>query len=196
MRCVYCYNPEIVLGKGQLKLEAALTFIASRKHLIAGVVFSGGECTLYPQLGELAVAVKAMGLAVKLDTNGTRPQVLEHFIQQGWVDYVALDFKAPLEKYNAITKTNLFESFVASLTVLINAGIPFEVRTTIHHALLSREDLSDMLLFLEKMGYTGCYYLQLFVNDVPTLGCLRLSYYPADWIPPSTDRIQVVLRHQ
>lgn len=103
-RCPFCYNPELVLpelGEGLPRLEASevLARLAARRGLLDGVVVTGGEPTLHPDLPEFLAQVKDLGLLVKLDTNGSRPEVVEEILADGLVDYVALDVKAPFPRY-------------------------------------------------------------------------------------------------
>jgi pyruvate formate lyase activating enzyme len=94
MRCAYCHNPDIVRGKaGQKTPPEVLAFLATRRGLLEGVVLSGGEATLWPGLPGFIAQVRALGFAVKLDTNGTRPETLRGLLPA--LDYVALDYKAP-----------------------------------------------------------------------------------------------------
>ena len=77
MRCAYCHNPEIVLGgKGTMQLGEIFMFLEKRKGLLSGVVLSGGEASVYPQIEEVAAKIKQMGFDIKLDTNGTRPEII------------------------------------------------------------------------------------------------------------------------
>jgi len=195
MRCLYCYNPEIVLGKGRIGVDEALAFIRSRRGLLQGVVLSGGECTLHRAIFPLLESVKQFGFAVKIDTNGSRPRVLEALIKRGLVDYVALDFKALESRYRAVTLSGLFPAFAESLSLLNGAGIPFEVRTTVHSDLINGEELRAMVAYLQNAGYSGRYYIQHYVNDVPVLEkALGRSIRSGDPSALSTDRIQVVSR--
>ena len=89
MRCSYCYNPDIVFGKGKKTIGEALQFIQSRIGLLDGVVLSGGECTLHKQVFELAIELKKMGLLVKIDTNGCNRIFLEQLIQNNLVDFIS-----------------------------------------------------------------------------------------------------------
>lgn len=194
MRCVYCYNPEIVLGRGRVGMEESLRFIRSRSGLLEGVVFSGGECTLHKSIFPLLESIKELGFLVKIDTNGSRPKVLEALLRQGLVDYIALDFKALEHRYHAITKSGLFSAFNDSLSLLIGADLPIEVRTTVHSDLIEQGDLQAMIRFLQDKGYTGTYYIQYYVNDVPVLGTLGRSMRDISISTLSTDHIQVLIR--
>ena len=136
MRCLYCYNPEIVLGKGTLSFEKILSFLHTRKNLLDAVVFSGGECLLHKKIIPLITEVKKMGFLVKVDTNGSSPEVMQNLINKDLIDYIALDFKGPKSKFQAITLSDLYDSFEKTLDLILLAKIPFEVRTTYHSDLL------------------------------------------------------------
>ncbi len=194
MRCTYCYNPDIVLGKGRISIAQALEFLWSRRGLLQGVVLSGGECTLHPTILPLAEAAKQYGFDVKIDTNGSRPKVLEALITRRLVDYVALDFKALGHRYQAITQSMLFPEFVESLSLLNRSKISFEVRTTVHSELINLRDLQEMVTFLKEKAYNGTYYIQHYVNGVPVLGTLGRSQKNGNLSALSMDGIQVVGR--
>ncbi|HRN99211.1 MAG TPA: anaerobic ribonucleoside-triphosphate reductase activating protein [Flavobacterium sp.] len=175
MRCQYCYNPEIVLGKGNFGYDRALNFLKKRRGLLDGVVLSGGECTLHKGLEDFAADVKLMGYRLKIDTNGSRPKVLKRLVDQSLVDYVALDLKAMPKHFKTITNSNLFKEFEQSLELLLHAGIGFEVRTTVHSSLIDREHLEQMGQYLQDAGYRGNFYVQHFVNGSQTLRPLPYS---------------------
>lgn len=172
MRCLYCYNPEIVLGKGNKTFEEVIAFLKTRVGLLDAVVFSGGECLMHKKIVEQIRIIKSMGFLVKVDTNGSKPEVLEKLIQENLVDYVALDFKATKEKFNHITRSDLYVYFEKSLSLLLNSNVTFEVRTTVHTDLLQAEDLNAMTAILKEKGYSENYYLQQFRNSKETLGNL------------------------
>lgn len=175
MRCVYCYNPDIVLGKGKFSFESVLRFLKTRNGLLDGVVLSGGECTLHPNIIFLIKEIKKMGMKIKIDTNGSKPTVLSKLIDENLIDYLALDFKALDRKYYATTKSHLFNQFKKSLDLLIQSKISFEVRTTVHSNLIHQEDMQAMVAILEDADYTGKYYLQNYMNDVKTIGNIENS---------------------
>lgn len=196
MRCLYCYNPEIVLGKGKISIKDTERFLQSRRSLLQAVVFSGGECTSHPSLPSLVQTAKELGFLVKIDTNGTNPTVLNKLIENNLIDYIALDFKASQPKHQIITKSDTFTSFTKSLDMLLYSEVPFEVRTTWHRDLLSVSDLKNMISFLEARGYTGDYFIQHFLNGVSTLA--ELSHHTKQDIRPtdlSTDKIKVIFRN-
>ncbi|GEL09619.1 pyruvate formate lyase activating enzyme [Flavobacterium glycines] len=194
MRCLYCYNPEIVLGKGSISFEKTLAFLHSRKKLLDAVVFSGGECLLHKNIIELIIEVKKMGFLVKIDTNGSKPNILKTLIEKQLIDYVALDFKTLPEHFEKITQSLLFSPFEKSLHLLLESPLPFEVRTTVHSELLTEKDIQQMIVYLEKKNYTGNYYIQHFVNDIKTLGKLGHSFRELDSKKLSTPKINVHFR--
>ncbi|WP_140986251.1 anaerobic ribonucleoside-triphosphate reductase activating protein [Asticcacaulis tiandongensis] len=186
MACGYCHNPELVKGTLARLPEPKITdFLNSRKGLLEGVVLSGGECTLANALPELCRYLKAMGFQVKIDTNGTRPEMIAHLLNQALVDFIALDFKAPERKYTAITHHADFSAFEHSLKLIASASIETEIRTTVHGDLLDTDDLNIMTAQLEALRYTGPYVVQNF-RTVPTLGGLttpQRPFNPADLTP-------------
>jgi pyruvate formate lyase activating enzyme len=175
MRCLYCYNPKIVLGKGAISFSETISFLKKRKGLLDAVVFSGGECLIHKNIIEQVKEVKALGFLVKIDTNGSNSKVVKQLLNDNLIDYVALDFKALKSSYNAITKSNLFDEFESSFELLLASTIPFEIRTTYHSELISDVELNEMIHFLEYKEYKGNYYIQYFKNNVETLGNLSSS---------------------
>lgn len=173
MRCVYCYNPDIVLGKGKKTIKEALDFIKTRKGLLDGVVLSGGECTLYKEIPEIAREIKQLGFLVKLDTNGANPDCVRSLINEQLVDYVSLDFKAMPDKFKSITQSDFFAKFEKTFLMLQQSSIPFEVRTTVHSDLLSHQDIQAMISYLEKHQFTGKFYLQNYLNNTKTIGNIK-----------------------
>lgn len=194
MRCLYCYNPDIVLGKGKLDFETALDFLQSRKGLLDGVVLSGGECTIHKSILPFIKKIKAMGFALKIDTNGSKPDVLKQLITENLIDYVALDFKANAQHFQYITQSNLFLEFENSLEILMNSKLKFEIRTTLHSDLIDEKTLRNMISYLENKGFEGNYYIQHFVNDVATLSPLNYSNKEVKNSDFSTSKIRVVFR--
>ncbi len=175
MRCSYCHNPQIVKGKGTQKIEDVLAFLEKRKGLLDGVVLSGGEASIYPGLPDFVRRVKEMGYAIKLDTNGTRPDVVQKFLRHDLLDYIALDYKAPPEKFKAVSGIDKFKDFEQTLSLLCAQNIvPFEIRTTVHTALMNEQDISTIMHDLTSRNYKGVYYIQNFCHDNnrPTLGFL------------------------
>lgn len=172
MRCGYCHNPQIVKGKGCGTAEQVLAFLKKRQGLLDGVVLSGGEASVYPGLPAFIRQLKSMNYAIKLDTNGLRPDIVRDFLDDGFLNYVALDYKAPPEKFKRVTGIDKFIAFSETLDLLCHqTTVPFEVRTTVHTALMDEDDVSSIMRDLDTRPYRGTYYVQNFCadNDRPTL---------------------------
>ena len=175
MRCGYCHNPQIVKGRGRGEVEEVLAFLKKRQGLLDGVVLSGGEASSYPGLPGFIRQVRDLGYAVKLDTNGLRPDLVAEFLREGFLDYVALDYKAPPAKFKKVTGVEKFSAFSETLSLLCDqTDIPVEIRTTVHTGLMDEKDVAEIIADLGERGYRGTYYIQNFRadNNRPTLGML------------------------
>jgi len=109
-RCGFCYNKDLVIDYDRLpsiQEEEIINFLKEKKKWLDGVVFTGGEPTLHRELPNFIKKIKEMGFLVKIDTNGTNPKMLKELIDNNIVDYIAMDIKAPLEKYDKITGVNV-----------------------------------------------------------------------------------------
>jgi len=163
MRCLYCYNPEIVLAKeGNYSLKDLYLFLKKRVGLLDAVVLSGGEATNH-DLFEICENITNLGFKIKLDTNGSNPKLLKKLLDNYLLDYIALDFKAPKDKYKAITKSSLYSEFIKSLKILKNSDCKYEVRTTIHSDLLDVNDINNMQKILIENEYNQDFYIQKFL---------------------------------
>ncbi|HPC74111.1 MAG TPA: anaerobic ribonucleoside-triphosphate reductase activating protein [Syntrophales bacterium] len=144
-RCPYCHNPELVdpkLFEPPIPHEEIIGFLDRRRRKLDAVVVTGGEPTLQPNLIPFLRRVKEMGYLVKIDTNGALPEVLENLIAHRIADYIAMDVKAPLEKYTRVTRTEVdTERIRKSIDLVMTSGIPSEFRTTIVAPLVDREDI-------------------------------------------------------
>lgn len=181
-RCGYCHNPDLVFCRGKkLAEEKIFSFLESRKNLLDGVVFSGGECTTFRGLIPLIERVKKMGFLIKLDTNGSNPKMVRELIERGLVDYIAIDYKAPQKKFFVVTRSKKFNNFSETLDEIFRqksktiGKIDFEVRTTIHSDLLDENDVNEIIFDLEKRGFDKKFFLQNFFGKNPTLGNLPPS---------------------
>ena len=173
MRCDYCYNKEIVFAKnGTYSLDDALAFLETRRSLLDGVVLSGGEASLQ-ELIPFCKAIKKLGFSIKLDTNGTNPELIKELIALELLDYIALDYKAPKEKFQAITHSRNYDGFDETLTFLIETEVDFEVRTTLHADLLNEDDINAIIRDLQQKSYKGTYYIQEFRVTDENIGNLQ-----------------------
>lgn len=160
-RCGYCHNPELIVLRNEPAWTTAGFFelLETRKGKLDGVVITGGEPCLQNDLIDFIKDVKSMGFLVKLDTNGTFPDKLQKSLP--YIDYIAMDIKAPLDKYSEITRVNVnCENIQKSIDIIMNCGIDYEFRTTVLKSQLTFGDF-------EKIGQlikgAKKYYLQKFV---------------------------------
>ncbi len=141
--CAYCHNPHLLPARGseEIAWEEVLAFLRTRRGLLDGVVFTGGEPTLQDALRDAMTDVRELGFSVGLHTGGQFPKRLARVLPQ--VDWVGFDVKAPWDAYERVTGVaGSGEAARESLALVVASGIPFEVRTTVHPALLSVDDLS------------------------------------------------------
>lgn len=146
--CPFCHNPTLVLDPEQYPdypLEDLLDELRERRTFIDGVVVSGGEPTLDRDLPLLLREVKALGLEVKLDTNGLAPAVLEKLFAEGLVDYLALDLKTTPERYGELHRTPVDSTLLRrGIRAVLDADIPYEIRTTCVPGLVEVADIVAM----------------------------------------------------
>lgn len=160
-------NPEVQEGHPYIAKDDLLDFLKTRAGRLDGVVVTGGEPTVHPDLDEFLNQIKDLGYKIKLDTNGTNPEVLEKMIQQGQVDYLAMDFKGSPERYSDITRTEVdFSNIQKSAILIMNSGLSYEFRTTVIPGLVTKSDIEkigDNIQGAEK------WFLQRFINHTPLL---------------------------
>lgn len=170
-RCGFCHNPEFVLpekireiAKSFIKEESFFNFLDRRRGLLQGVVITGGEPTLHPDLEDFIQRIREKGFAVKLDTNGNRPEVLARLLSEHLLDFVAMDYKTRLADYPAVSGEWVEpEKVQASRDMLIRGSIPYEFRTTLVKEIHAPAVLDDMRR--ELTGATT-YYLQPFRSAI------------------------------
>lgn len=160
LRCLYCYNPHIVFGKGRFSTEEVLGFFKKRVGLIDAVVLSGGEPTMFHALEEFCHQIKDMGFLLKLDTNGANYGIVESLLQKELIDFVSLDLKATKDKYQSITGKDIFSDVLITLRAIIDSGVDYEVRTTLHSDLLDAADIESMSKVIRGFGYKNSYFIQ------------------------------------
>ncbi|MCG6534099.1 MAG: anaerobic ribonucleoside-triphosphate reductase activating protein [Syntrophales bacterium LBB04] len=167
-RCPYCHNPELVLPSlsGEcIPEEFIFSYLDKRKGKLEAVTITGGEPSLQDDLPRFAQDIKAAGYMVKVDTNGSRPDVLEELLKNRLVDYIAMDIKAPLKKYNAITNTPDSDKTIGhSIKLIMDSGIDYEFRTTIVNTQLTS---ADILAIGKMIKNAPLYALQRYRNAKP-----------------------------
>lgn len=178
-RCPFCYSPEIVLPekiKNQpiISQEDFFSFLKERRRFLEGVVILGGEPTIHPDLDKFLRRIRRLGYLIKLDTNGSNPKMIKSLLRKKLIDYVALDIKAPKEKYQktiGCQDKQLAEKMVneveKTLKILKAAKIDFECRTTIVPTLLDERDVLKIARWISS--YCKKYFLQNFINEKTTL---------------------------
>ena len=178
-RCPYCHNSELLEGNVEpvMTVEELLAFLQKRRGILEGVCITGGEPTLHPQLFDLLEAVKDLGYAVKLDTNGYRPEVLRSVIQRGLADYVAMDIKNGPMLYGQTVglESPDLSKIEESIRILLENKVDYEFRTTVVLPLHSAASMTDMALWLQHLGNgrkAKRLFLQPFVDrdTVPVAG--------------------------
>jgi len=165
-RCCFCHNAPLVLPQlfqEPLSPDEVFNYLNTRRGKLGGVVISGGEPTLQQDLADFIVRVKEMGFAVKLDTNGSRPDVLRSLIGSNLLDYIAMDIKTSLPKYVKLAGLDCDPTKIKeSIDIIIKSGIPYQFRTTLIKEFCSADDLSDIRFLIGKANH---YVLQPFVSS-------------------------------
>ena len=163
--CDYCYNKDLP-SQETISEKSVLEFLKKRKHLIEGVVVTGGEPTINDDLPDFIKKVKAIGLLVKLDTNGTNPKMLKQLIDDKLIDYVAMDIKCSKEKYELVAGVLVdVVSVDESVSILKNSGIDYEFRTTCTPD-MNEEDFEKIGKWIEG---SKRYFLQRLYNTTESL---------------------------
>lgn len=161
-RCVYCHNPDLIGPRGERELPEAdvLDRIGARRLFLDGVVVTGGEPTVHPDLPDFLARIKSMGLETKLDTNGLHPQMIRRIVREGLIDYFAMDLKHVWRRYGDVigaAARAATANCIETMQVLRTSGIPGEFRTTVYPALHTEKDLVEMT---EGLGSGDRYALQ------------------------------------
>jgi pyruvate formate lyase activating enzyme len=162
--CPYCHNPELFTNADNFSIEesSVLDFFKTRINKLDAVVISGGEPCLQKDIIDFIKKIKEMGFLVKLDTNGSFPDVLQSLLAQNLLDYVAMDIKAPIEKYEEVANYKGDpKNILQSITLLSKSNIDYEFRTTVVKSQLSNDDFEKIG---EMINGASLYYLQKFVS--------------------------------
>ena len=176
-RCPFCHNGDSVLNaQSELNFNEILEFLKGRKGLVDAVVFSGGEPTLEPDLEVKIKAVKSLGFLIKLDTNGTNPELLEKLLDDGVVDYVAMDIKNSPSLYAETCGVNFIqiENIKKSIAIIMSKAPDYEFRTTLvkeFHERMNYDAFFELIKGAKKL------YLQKFVDRE---GCIKKGLHEVD----------------
>ena len=163
-QCSYCHNPELVrpeLFGPVIDEKKLLKFLEARRGKLDAVTITGGEPSLQKGLPAFVRKIRKKGFAVKLDANGSHPQILQALLKENLLDYVAMDVKGPWEKYEKIVNVKVeIEKIKESVINIIHSGIPHEFRTTIVKSQLNQKDI---LQIAANISGAQKYALQKFV---------------------------------
>ena len=178
LRCPFCHNASLVLPEkyGEtISYSDFFSFLDSRRDRLQGVCVSGGEPTLYPHIEEFIRGIKDRGFLVKLDTNGTRPEVLQSLIEKKLLDYVAMDIKnSPLRYGETVGITDFDPTPIAeSAAILMNGKTDFEFRTTVVKELHTPKDIEQIGQWLSGEEK---FFLQTFVDSGDLIGTAYSGY--------------------
>lgn len=164
-RCPYCHNPELVLPdlikkQPQISEEEVINFLSERRGLLEGLCITGGEPTLHQDLINFLEKVKALGYSIKLDSNGSQPQVLKEIFHKKLIDYIAMDVKTIPQKYHLVTLNQISaENILESINLIKESGIDYEFRTTVAPEIVTKEDIFQIV---ELIKPARAYFLQPF----------------------------------
>jgi len=163
-KCPYCHNPELVdpqLFQPCIKENEIFDFLNTRKGKLDAVTITGGEPTIHDDLAPFIKQIKKMKFAVKLDTNGSQPQVVKTLLDEKLLDFIAMDIKAPIEKYENIVRVPVnSDSIKESIGLILKAQILYEFRTTVVESQLEEKDI---LQIAKLISGASNYALQKFV---------------------------------
>lgn len=175
-RCPFCHNASLVTHIAQESFytdKDILDFLKTRKGIIEGVCISGGEPTLMPWIGDFISSLRSLDLEIKLDTNGSNPRILKELINDGLLDYVAMDIKNSRESYARTCGFGINDNFdissiEQSAELLMTSKIDFEFRTTVVRGLHTEQ---DMVKLGEWLAGDEKFFLQKFVDSGDLIGC-------------------------
>ncbi len=165
-RCPFCHNSALVTKEVGIKIpeEDVLAYLKSRMGVIDAVVITGGEPTLHKELPNFIAKVKEMGYLVKLDTNGTNPEMLIHLVNSNLLDYVAVDIKNSKEKYPLTIGLKAFDlsKVIKTVDFLLENHVDYEFRTTLIDEFHKKEDMVQIGEWIKGAKH---YRLQRFIDN-------------------------------
>ena len=186
--CPYCHNADLVACRQPpLTLTDVTAFLARRRNVLEGVVISGGEPTLHDGLFSFCATLKSLGYAIKLDTNGSRPDVLRHLLRMHLLDYVALDIKADPAHYPKEIRADAGDSVRSSIDLLRTSGVEHEFRIPCVAPFITPESLHAILqatpdatpLFLQAVRLEHVLDPAFFINQGRALTPAEIAHLHA-----------------
>ncbi len=191
MRCPFCHNASLVLDKPEDSIdeEKLIDFLKKRVGVLDGVVITGGEPLLHGDIPNLLKRIKELGYKIKLDTNGTRPELLKQLVSEGLVDRVAMDIKNAPDKYGGTVGIDRFDISPVSESkeFLMNCGIEYEFRTTVVKGIHTEESLLQLAGWIKGANE---YYLQQFKDSGNLIDANGLEPFSEDEMKKFADAVR------
>jgi len=199
MNCYYCHNRDII-GKNKSNVlyapELIIKNLEGKKDFLDGIVITGGEPTLYDDLPDFMREIKEKtSKLIKLDTNGTNPKMLELVLQENLVDFVAMDIKAPPDKYNETSGAKIdLEKIERSIEIIKKSDIDYEFRTT-YAPSLEEADIVKLAKWITKTGEVKKYALQQYRNPNVQLidNRLLIPAHPKEYLTETLEKIKEII---
>jgi pyruvate formate lyase activating enzyme len=179
-RCPFCHNASLVTESNgeEINEDEILTFLKERKKILDGVVITGGEPLIHPDIKDFLKKIKEMGYLIKLDTNGTNPKMLKQIVKEKLVDYVAMDVKNSVEEYKKASGTDGFsEEILQSVEFLLTDVVDYEFRSTLVRGIHTKESIMAMANLIKGAKK---YYLQQYKDSGDILNPGGLSAFSDD----------------
>jgi len=193
-KCSFCHNSQIVLKKSELISEEKIfTLLEERIKFIDAVVVTGGEPTIYgDKLIKFIEKIKAMDFLVKLDTNGTNPEVIKKLINQNLIDYIAMDIKGSFERYSEISKSEVnIEKIKESIKIIENSKIDFEFRTTVYK---EGQTINELKEIKNSLNPRSLYILQPYKHSDEQLEQIEYTPYSEKELKEFAEKNKVEVR--
>lgn len=187
MRCPFCHNTPLVTGEAEESYseEEILSYLKKRQGILDGVAITGGEPLLHKDIGDFIRKIKEAGYKVKLDTNGSKSDILQSLITDGLVDFIAMDIKNTPEKYAITSGSSIpYSEIEKSIEIIKNSEIPHEFRTTVVREFHRSEDILEIA---KMLGKSEKYYLQQF-KDSGDILCEGCSAHPEETLMKMAER--------
>ena len=180
-RCPFCHNARLVTEQAQeeqISEEEFFSFLKKRQGILDGVCVTGGEPLLQKDIGPFLAHIRELGFCVKLDTNGSRPDVLKQIMDAHLVDYIAMDLKNSKEKYARTCGLDAYpQAIEESIALIMQSGVEYEFRTTVVREFHSAEDMVSMAKWIQG---TPRYFLQGFIDSGNLIGKGCSAYSPIE----------------
>ncbi|MEA3464154.1 MAG: anaerobic ribonucleoside-triphosphate reductase activating protein [Patescibacteria group bacterium] len=168
LKCPFCYNPMLIVVPQKdhhllINEDDLFVFLKKRSGKLDAVVITGGEPTIHKDLPDFIIKIKQLNFLIKLDTNGSNPEMVKKIIEKKLINYIAMDIKAPRDKYKKVAGRPVdFNKIKKSVKIIIESGLPYEFRTTVVPELLNKNDIEEIGKIIKGAGK---WYLQQFKSN-------------------------------